>query len=103
MLEIYVKEFIAIVSYLKKHDDAYIKKDMLIVPKALVCELMAKNMYELTSSKLAVWRSLRWIHTDENRFTKKIRIGDETSRKIAIDIGAYEMLCKLMNVGAPGQ
>lgn len=93
MIETYVQEFLAVVTYLIQHDKGRIKKNVLIVEKPLVCQLLDRNMYELSDSKLAIWRGLRWIHTEPNRLTKRVMLsGKITANMIQIDLIVYKTL-----------
>ncbi len=95
MIETYVQEFLAVVTYLIQHDKGRIKNNVLIVEKSLVCQLLDRNMYEPADSKLAVWRGLGWIQTEPKRFTKRIMLEGITTRALQIDLEAYSMLQKI--------
>ncbi len=97
MIETYVQEFLAVATYLIQHDKGRIKNNVLIVEKSLVCQLLDRNMYEPADSKLAVWRGLRWIHTEPNRFTKRVMVnGIIMANMIQIDLIVFETLEKLV-------
>ena len=95
MIDTYVQEFLAVVVYLLQHDQGRSKNNVLIVEKPLVCQLLDRNMYEPADSKLAVWRGLRWIHTESERFTKRIMLEGTTTRALQIDLEVYHMLQKI--------
>lgn len=99
MIETYIQEFLAVVTYLIQHDKGRIKKHLLIVEKPLVCQLLDRNMYEMDYTKLAVWRDLRWIRTEPDRFTKRIMVdGKIMANMIQIDLIVYETLKRLTKI-----
>lgn len=100
MIETYVQEFLAVVTYLIQHDKGRIKNNVLIVEKSLVCQFLDRNMYEPADSKLAVWRGLRWIQTEPKRLTKKVRNGSQLYRAVVIDLIVYEALKNIVNFTA---
>lgn len=93
MIETYVSEFLAIVSHLKKRENACIKGNFLIIDKPQLAALLDKNKYETAENKLLVWRGLKWIDADsDNRLTKRFRQGQQLFRAVVIDLTLYDAL-----------
>lgn len=98
MIETYVSEFLAIVSHLKKRENACIKGNFLIIDKPQLAALLDKNKYETAENKLLVWRGLKWIDADsDNRLTKKVMTNGQSFRAIIIDLSVAATLFKLQN------
>lgn len=91
MLEVLGKEFCGIINYLKEaENDEY--KGFLLADKEIIIKLLAHNGYETVDNKLKFWKALKWIDTDKNRYTKRVR--QETKIKLNLEI--YEVISKLI-------
>lgn len=91
MLEVLGKEFCGIINYLKEAgNDEY--KGFLLADKETIIKLLAHNGYETVDNKLKFWKSLKWIDTDKNRYTKRVK--QETKIKLNLEI--YEVISKLI-------
>lgn len=98
MLKIYAKEFAAIVKYLLGNPEKATRKNkFLVVDKSLLTELLEKNNYEVSSKKLKVWKSLKWLDTDENRITKRVTVNGTVKAMIKINLSVYETLREIGN------
>lgn len=98
MLDIYVKEFIAITKYLLDQGVGHVQKDNnLGIERDILVGLMKKNMYEESLTKLSVWRGMNWIITEEDRFTKlaKSGIDGKFKRMVVINMDVYNTLCTI--------
>lgn len=96
MLNILIKEFLAVCAFLIKKK-ARVHKGYLLVDKNYVCELLDKNKYETSTNKLKCWKELGWIDAEEKRLTKRIYDG-ETKKYlpyVKIDLKRYECLKRL--------
>lgn len=72
MIDNYMKEFVAITEHLKSSEKARVHKGFLIIKKADLEPLLDKNLFDTANNKLKIWKSLRWIETeDQKRITKK--------------------------------
>ena len=94
MIDIYSKEFLAIVKHLKKVEEVRKKGDFIIVDKCLLIEMLDKNAYETSDKKLRIWKGLQWIVTDENKLTKRVWSSDMKKQipMIQINLLVYETL-----------
>lgn len=91
MLEVLGKEFCGIINYLKEAgNDKY--KGFLLADKETIIKLLAHNGYETVDNKLKFWKALKWIDTDKNRYTKRVK--QETKIKLNLEI--YEVISKLI-------
>lgn len=91
MLEVLGKEFCGIINYLKEAvNDEY--KGFLLADKETIIKLLAHNGYETVDNKLKFWKALKWIDTDKNRYTKRVK--QETKIKLNLEI--YEVISKLI-------
>lgn len=91
----YLKDFCKLCEYIenKKLGELSKKNNELYIKKSELMKLLEVNEYDTPNNKLKVWRALGFIHTSEkNRLTKKIRVGEETKRVIALNLDAYEAL-----------
>lgn len=86
MLETYVKEFLLIVKYIKKHCKCTTKGNFLIADKVDIINAMNNNQYEDHMVKLKIWRGLNWIESDENRIGKRVYFKDTKSYRLCIKI-----------------
>lgn len=76
MLEVYAKEFVGIGSYMKKKNGS--KKGFVLAEKTALVNMLNKNMYDTSDNKLKIWKSLKWIATEERRTTQ--RVYDQASK-----------------------
>lgn len=91
MLEILGKEFCGIINYLKEAENEEYK-GFLLADKETIIKLLAHNGYETIDNKLKFWKALKWIDTDKNRYTKRVK--QETKIKLNLEI--YEIINKLI-------
>ena len=76
--------------------------DKIYIDREIFVDLLSKKDFMLPQEKMKIWRSLGWIScdNDRSRFTKKIRVGDKTLRKIVIAKEPYLTIKNIiMNVG----
>ncbi len=103
MLNILIKEFIAICDYLLKKNTR-IHKGYILITKNAVSELLNKNNYETALNKLKLWKSLGWIDAEDKRLTK--RIYDSESGKYApyvkINVERYKCMKSLSGTDIRG-
>lgn len=97
MLNLYIKEFVAIAKHLQKSEGALISKDerYCCITKLRLIELLLKNNYETPENKLSVWKSLNWISTDPNRITRRKNVNGKATYLVFIDLKVAETLQKL--------
>nr|WP_318683316.1 hypothetical protein [uncultured Acetatifactor sp.] len=93
MLNILIKEFLAICDYLIRKQTR-IHKGYLLIDKEQVCDLLDKNKYETSHNKLKCWKELGWIDAEEKRLTKRIYEGETGKYRpyVKIDMRRYECL-----------
>ena len=95
------KDYILIVEVLLlKFKEIIVNHDEKIyVDREVFEDLLSKKDFISPQEKMKIWRSLGWISCDNDRkrFTKKIRIGEKTFRKIVIQKDPYETIKKLIN------
>ena len=78
------------------------KEEVTLMDPMIGKKVLSKKDFMLPQEKMKIWRSLGWIScdNDRSRFTKKIRIGDKTFRKIVIEKEPYKTIKNIiMNVG----
>jgi hypothetical protein len=90
LAEKYINEYTNITGYLLKTDKGIIKGNFLFFDKNLLLEWLGKNPYEDAITKLKMWRLARWIDTDEERLTTRIKVDGKYVRMIKINLSAYE-------------
>lgn len=98
MLNILIREFLAICEFLEKNQ-SHVHKGYLQVRKEIIEELLAKNLYETVDQKLKYWKTLGWISTEEKRLTKRV-YDSETKHYypyVMIDQKRYECMKMLSN------
>lgn len=96
-IKIYMKEYCKIVSLLLEKEKGILKNnDLYAVDKDIILNLLSQYKYDLVNNKLKIWRTLKWIQTDKNRFTKNVRIpySKAFKRMIIIDLNIYYLLLK---------
>lgn len=98
------KDYVLIVEVLmvKLKEKIINHNDKIYVDREIFFELLSKKDFMLPQEKMKIWRSLGWIScdNDRSRFTKKIRIGDKTFRKIVIEKEPYKTIKNIiMNMG----
>lgn len=103
LLDVYLKEYIAIVSHLidaSKEDlgnKLKVKDDVIYIRKEFLFEYFSKNPYEKNAEKLSTWSKLNLIEREEGRLTKKVYLGQNSRvRMIVINRKTYELIVKLM-------
>lgn len=96
-IKTYMREYCKIVSLLLENEKGILKTNNLYaVDKDIVVKLLSQYKYDLVNNKLKIWRTLKWIQTDKNRFTKNVRVPHSNSfkRMIIIDLNIYYFLLK---------
>lgn len=93
MLLPYIKEFIAICSYLEKHNYPCLK-GFFVIKREEIEVLLNKNTYETSRNKLKTWKALHWINAENRRLTKRLYdTGTKTYHPhVLIDITVYQTL-----------
>ncbi len=92
MINIYIREFIAVCKHLKNSEKSTIRGDYMYAKKDTIIKMLEKNAYELPAQKLKVWRDLRWIDVDDGRLTTRIRIDGKLTPHIKISLKVYNTL-----------
>ena len=95
MLEVYAKEFVGIGTYLKKRGmerNGYIR-----IEKNNLEELLNKNAFDTSENKLRLWKSMKWIDTEDRRVTKRAYDKESHSYKPYVLMDA-EILKKMSQV-----
>ena len=103
MLNILIKEFIAVCDYLIKKNTR-IHKGYILIGKDSVSELLDKNHYDTALNKLKYWKELGWIDAEEKRLTKRIYDGESGQYipYVKINVSRYECMKKLSETGLNG-
>ncbi len=96
MLYRYIKEFIAICSYLEESNTPC-RKGFLIIKRDKLEALLNKNAYETANNKLKVWKTLHWISAEDRRLTRRVYEADSKEQLpyIWIDTKVFRMLKQL--------
>lgn len=96
MLYYYIKEFIAICSYLEKNN-APCRNGFMLIKRDALEALLNKNTYETANNKLKAWKTLHWIDAEDRRLTHRVYEKDSKERHpyIWIDIKVFQMLRQL--------
>lgn len=88
-----IKEYVFIVDVLKENvsEEIINKENKIYLNRETFEKLLSKNMFISLEKKKYFWRNNGWISCDKDpfRFTKVIRIGDKTYRKVVIDLRPY--------------
>ncbi|EHI54580.1 hypothetical protein HMPREF9333_02269 [Johnsonella ignava ATCC 51276] len=93
MIDIYAKEFVAIIKHLEGQGyKPY--RGYFVVEKPVLQELLNHNKYEMPDSKLKTWKALNWIDTDKDRLTKRVA----NKAVIKLDIRVFEELKKQLKM-----
>lgn len=93
MIDIYAKEFVAIIKHLEGQGyKPY--RGYFVVEKPVLQELLNHNKYEMPDSKLKTWKALNWIDTDKDRLTKRVA----NKAVIKLDIRVFEELKKQLKL-----
>lgn len=91
MFTVYLKEFLAIGSFLESNS-CPTAKGYFKIKRCDLDALLNKNKYETAQNKLKVWKALHWITAEDHRLTKKIYEGSKYHRFVLIDIALYRQL-----------
>ncbi len=100
-LQMYIGEFISCVDYLlnnQKIDGIFEKENSLYVKKTIIENMLNKNMFDTISGKFNTWKVLRWIQTDDGRYTKRLYINKKREAMICINLEIHRMLKSLKNM-----
>ena len=96
-----IKEYVFIVDALKENvsEDIMNKENKIYLNRETFEKLLSKNMFISLEKKKYFWRNNGWIFCDKDpfRFTKVIRIGDKTYRKVVIDLTPYVAIKTALN------
>lgn len=98
MIKTYVREFVAVSSFLK--DKCPEKNRFLMVDRDQLKNLLNRNHYDTADNKLKLWKSLHWISTEDGRrVTKRVYnpVNGKYEPKIAIDIQVADTLAGLLS------
>lgn len=95
MLEIYAKEFVGIGSYMKKKNGS--KKGYILAEKTALIDLLDKNKFDTSDNKLKIWKSLKWISTEDRRTTQRVYEKESHSYKPYVKMDE-EMMDHLENL-----
>lgn len=94
LLSKHQEEFVEMFKALQRDGKVIYRKGHMIAKKEVVMEMLGRYMYETELRKLTVWKTMKWIDTDEGRFTK--RIYDKQQKKyvaaIVVNKKIYDML-----------
>lgn len=101
MLQMMIREFIAICDYLEK-SNAKKSKGYLIIERSALEQLLDKNKYLLSLEKLKYWRKMKWIDADDEHMTKKVCIDGKRKRCMKICIPVYKTMKELTESGKEG-
>lgn len=93
----YIEEFLAIAGFLEQSQKVPVRNGYLLIKRQVLEKMMDRNAYDTSENKLKVWKSLHWIDTDEERFTKKVSYEGKSVRLVKIDIGVYQTLAKIVS------
>ena len=96
MIEIYVREFVAIGKFLRIHGKC--KGNFILVDREELKEMMNRNRYDTADNKLKIWKALYWIATEDGRrVTKRVYNTDSKKYepKIAMNLQVLDMLEQL--------
>lgn len=97
MLEMYIREFIAIGKFLRLHGEC--RKGRILVDKKDLENMLNRNKYDTAANKLNIWKRLHWILTeDDSRVTKRVYNSDtkKYQPKVVLDAGVLEQLEQLV-------
>lgn len=101
MIEIYAREYIAIVRHFQAGDTGIYtnKRQKMALQKDSVIQLLNKNPYEEAVEKLQIWKVLGWIDTEEGHLTKKVYIKEagQYRRQLVVNLGVFDALNQLEN------
>lgn len=96
-----IKEYIFIVDALieSSSEDVINKEDKIYLSREIFEKLLSKNLFISLEKKKIFWKNNLWISCDNDRlrYTKVIRIGKNTYRKIVIDLRPYQAIKSAIN------
>lgn len=93
----YIKEFIKIAEYAIKSGKVKVEHGFIYMPKPVLESMMKRNNYDTVPGKLKVWKTLHWIDTDKDKYTRKVCIEGVRRRVVKIDEGVYVTLKNLFS------
>jgi len=103
LLEVYLKEYIALVNHFLegKSEDLEnglkIKEDVIYIRKELLFKYFSKNPYEKNQDKLLNWSKLHLIERESGSLSKKVYLGENKRvRMIVINRKTFECIVNLM-------
>ena len=103
LLDVYLKEYIAIVGHLlnineKDYENKIrIKDDVIYIKKDFLYDYFSKNPYEKDKDKLSTWGKLHLIEREAGSLSKKVYMGEnKRTRMIVINRKTFEVILNLM-------
>lgn len=69
MLEVYAQEFVGVGKYLQKKGKE--RNGYIRIEKNDLEQLLNKNAFDTSENKLRLWKSMKWIDTEDRRVTKR--------------------------------
>ena len=91
-----IKEYVFIVDALieSSSEDIINKEDKIYLSRETFENLLSKNLFISLEKKKTFWKNNLWISCDNDRlrYTKVIRVGNNTYRKIVIDLRPYQAI-----------
>lgn len=93
----YIKEFVKIAEYAVKSGKVKVDHGFIYIPKSVIESMMKHNNYDTVSGKLKIWKTLHWIDTDKDKYTRKICIEGVRHRVVKMDEGVYRTLKELFS------
>ncbi len=96
MLEVYIREFIAVGRFLEGHGAA-LHRGFLLTDRGRLEKLLGRNAFDTTANKLRIWKNLKWIDTDKDHLTKKVYDGADKKyrRYVKMDMAVLDQMQRL--------
>lgn len=93
----HAREFVAICTYLEKSCPEQSTKTSLLVDQKRLVELLDRNKYEESQTKLTIWRNLQWLDCEPGRFSRKSKINGVQCRMMHLRRSVYVQFRKFFD------
>ncbi len=95
------REYVAVVAHCVAGQKGQpIEGNRYALEKAEICRMLDRNRYEMSATKLRLWKALHWIDTDEGHGTKTVRVkaSQKRQRMIVVFLSVHQALSSLIQL-----
>lgn len=93
LLELIIKEYIAIIELLEENES--VENNRIIIDRQYFKVLLEKYNYMKFSNKTKIYKDLNFILHDKNNYTLPVRYQNRTVRKVVFNYETYLTIKKL--------